>query len=172
MCNRSYFILILKSCGVFSPVFKVGVLNQNNYLISWLDGNALQGWAMNKAWTPTLTWLNLWRFPLSCSNLLFILIFYISKIVSDAKISQDLLKLTTLLRYAGITWLLFLVRHLYLSGVWLGVDVRKNDQKDVFKWDWTTSSKYFNHFRLNSQHNWEGPIWPFNELKNLHFDNE
>ena len=45
-------------------------------------------------------------------------------------------------------------------------------QKHVFQRDWTTCSNNDNHFRLNSQHNWGGPTWPFHEHKNLHFDNE
>ena len=32
-------------------------------------------------------------------------------------------------RYAGVIWLLFLFRHLYLIGVWLGEDRRTNTTK-------------------------------------------
>ena len=48
-------------------------------------------------------------------------------------------------------------------------------QKDVYlKKDWTMYSKNVNHSKLSSQHNWGGTysIWPLNERKNLHYDNE
>ena len=33
-------------------------------------------------------------------------------------------------------------------------------------------SKYAIHSRLNGQHNWGGPVWPFDQHENLHFDIE
>ena len=42
-----------------------------------------------------------------------------------------------------------------MSGVWSSVDVRNVTKKTrVLKKDWTTSSKYLNHSRFNSQHDW------------------
>ena len=48
-------------------------------------------------------------------------------------------------KVSGPSWSFFLIRQLYLSGVWFSVDVR-TDQ--VFKRDWITCSKYDNHSRL------------------------
>lgn len=45
-------------------------------------------------------------------------------------------------------------------------------KRHVFQRDWTTCSKYGNHSRLRSEHNWCRYIYPCNEHKNLHFDNE
>ena len=42
-------------------------------------------------------------------------------------------------------------------------------KKHVVKIDWSTCSKYANHFILNSQHDWEDLL---NEHEHLHFDNE
>ena len=39
-----------------------------------------------------------------------------------------------------------------LSGAWLCVS-KNGYQKDMFERDWTACSKYVNHFRSNSQHN-------------------
>jgi hypothetical protein len=39
----------------------------------------------------------------------------------------------------------------------------------VFKWDWTTCSKY--NFRFNSQPNLQKRIQPIEKHQNLHFDN-
>ena len=40
--------------------------------------------------------------------------------------------------------------HLYLSGLWLGVDVRISKRHHVLKRDWTTCSEYDNYLRFNS----------------------
>jgi hypothetical protein len=51
--------------------------------------------------------------------------------------------------------LLILNEHLYLSGVWLGVDLSTDTRgHHVCKRDWTTCSKFVNLSKLNSQHNW------------------
>lgn len=52
-----------------------------------------------------------------------------------------------------------------LIGVWLGGVKHiyiyictlfwKNTIKHMFKWDWTMSSSFINHFRLTIEHNWE-----------------
>ena len=49
---------------------------------------------------------------------------------------------------------------------------KNKHQKDMFDIDWTMCSEYANHSRLNSQHNWGGPVRPFDGHDNLHFDNE
>ena len=54
--------------------------------------------------------------------------------------------------------------------VWCGSKNRKG-KRHVLERDWSACSKYDNHSRLNSQHNGEGPICPFNKHKILHFDN-
>ena len=41
--------------------------------------------------------------------------------------------------------------HLYLSGMWVGVDLRIGIKKGLFKRDWTTCSKYASRSRPNSQ---------------------
>ena len=40
------------------------------------------------------------------------------------------------LRYAGVICLLFIIRHLYLIGVWFGEDQRTKTTKHMFKRDW------------------------------------
>lgn len=53
----------------------------------------------------------------------------------------------------------------------LGVD-QKNAIKMCIQRDWTACSKYANHIRFNSQHNWaKGHVWAFNKHTNLHFYN-
>ena len=50
--------------------------------------------------------------------------------------------------------LVFLLKHLYLSGsglMWL--QEQKIMKRCVFKRDWTACSKYYNHSRLNNRHN-------------------
>ena len=47
--------------------------------------------------------------------------------------------------------------------IWLKKQIPK---RHMFKKDCFTCSKYDNHYRFNSQHNWiggRGAIWPFNE---------
>lgn len=39
-------------------------------------------------------------------------------------------------------------------GVWCGVDLRMNIKKHVLKRAWTPCSKFVNHPRFDSQHNW------------------
>ena len=43
------------------------------------------------------------------------------------------------------------IGHLYLSGMWVGVDLRIGIKKGLFKRDWTTCSKYASRSRPNSQ---------------------
>ena len=59
---------------------------------------------------------------------------------------------TGLYKVSGLIWLLISIEHLYLSGGWLGADLRT----DTKKRNWTTCSKFVNHARFNSQHNWGG----------------
>ena len=71
---------------------------------------------------------------------------------------------------------------LYVSGMWLGLDMRIGTKKTCVQRRLTTCSKYVNHCRLNAQHDWrcvwgEGrgggrPLWSLNEQENLNFDNE
>ena len=44
----------------------------------------------------------------------------------------------------------------------------KDTEKTLFKRDWTTFSKYVNHFKLISQHNWGWRGGSFKEHKILH----
>jgi hypothetical protein len=55
--------------------------------------------------------------------------------------------------------------------------VRRGQKMDTKKascveMSWTTCLKYAKHSKFNSQHDLQGLIWPLNEHKNLHFDNE
>jgi hypothetical protein len=56
-------------------------------------------------------------------------------------------------KYAGLTWLLFLLKHTYLSGVWLGVDVWTDTKNMCNKRDWIRSLIFVNYSRQNIQHN-------------------
>ena len=58
------------------------------------------------------------------------------------------------LRRAGLIWLLIIIQHLYLSGVWFHVDLKGTPKVHVFKGNWTMSSKCVNHLRCNCQLNW------------------
>jgi hypothetical protein len=49
----------------------------------------------------------------------------------------------------------YLIRHLYLSGIWLNVAPRTDTIRHLFKRDWSTCSKYDIHSRFNNQHNGE-----------------
>ena len=50
--------------------------------------------------------------------------------------------------------LLILISHLCLSYMWFGVAQGHVPKRQVFKRDWIVCSKYDNHSRLNSQHDW------------------
>ena len=57
-------------------------------------------------------------------------------------------------------WCLVLNKHLYLSGVWLGVNLRlytKNRHvSNMWQEDWITWSEFANHSRFNDEHvNWK-----------------
>lgn len=79
------------------------------------------------------------------------------------------------------TRLFFLITQLYLSGVWLYVDLRTY-AKNVVQKDWTTCLRFVYHSRLNCHHSGcsfsflsfclgggeDWPMWPVNELENLH----
>ena len=55
--------------------------------------------------------------------------------------------------------LLVSTRHLYLSGMWLGViPIMDTKKRHVFIIDWTKCSKNDHHSRSNSQHNWGGGV--------------
>lgn len=67
----------------------------------------------------------------------------------------------------------FLIKHLNLSCVWSGVDLRTDPRKDMCLEDIeTTCSKFVNQSRINIQSMIGGPIKPFNAHNNLYFDNE
>ena len=66
----------------------------------------------------------------------------------------------------------FLNEHLYLSGVWLGADPRTDIMKRCVPKVWTTCSKYDNHSRFNSKHNRGNLYNRFNDVENLHLNNE
>ena len=46
------------------------------------------------------------------------------------------------------------LNHAHVS-MWFGVAPRTNTEIHVFKRDWTICSKYHNHSKLDTQHNWE-----------------
>ena len=58
------------------------------------------------------------------------------------------------LRYVGVLRLLFLIRHLYLIGVWLSEDQRTNMMKTQFG---LRCQIFFTSYysTLNTEHNWE-----------------
>ena len=77
-------------------------------------------------------------------------------------------------KYAGLTQLLFLIRNLYLNGMWVGVDVRTNTKKDMHSEEIGLQAPNLLTIlgsKVNIIRGWGGGIWPFNELKNLQFDN-
>ena len=47
----------------------------------------------------------------------------------------------------------FLLKHLYLSGTWFGVDPRINTKETFVVRYWIACARYDNHLNLNSQHN-------------------
>ena len=53
-------------------------------------------------------------------------------------------------------------------------DSKNGDHKGIvcLKRDWSTCSKYDNHSRLDSQHNWRGPTWQWNEHEDFHYNSE
>ena len=62
---------------------------------------------------------------------------------------------------------MYLIGHLHLSGMLFGVAPRTDINKSM-----CFLKKKDNHFRLSCQYISKGPIGPFNEHKNCHFDNE
>lgn len=52
-------------------------------------------------------------------------------------------------RCAVVIPLVFMIKHLYLNGVFFGVDLRKNASKIPGQRDWTTSSKII-HLIINT----------------------
>jgi hypothetical protein len=79
---------------------------------------------------------------------------------------------TYFVRLMGLNQTTNLIKHLYLSDTWLGVDLRTN-LKNTRVWK---RSDYMlecaNHSRFNSELKLGTPVWPLNDHKNLHFDNE
>ena len=62
---------------------------------------------------------------------------------------------------------------MYLNGMRLGVDLETNTKNMCNQRDWTKYFIYASHSKFDSQHyQGEGPMWPFNEHANIHFDNE
>ena len=56
-----------------------------------------------------------------------------------------------------------------ISGMWFGVTFRKQTPKrHLFERDWT----FVQNMKLEHQHKSRGPVWPFNEHKNVHFNDE
>ena len=51
--------------------------------------------------------------------------------------------------------------------MWLSVAPRNDTTRHVYKGDWTTCLKYDNYSRINNHHNWEGPIWPFMNMRDF-----
>ena len=74
--------------------------------------------------------------------------------------------------YVGLSRLLFLIKHLNLSGVWSGVDLRTDLKKDMCLKDIELRAQNMltNLGSIFSMIG--GPIWPFNAHNNLYFDNE
>ena len=68
--------------------------------------------------------------------------------------------------------LLISIKHLYLSGMRLGVALRRNAKKTRVQKRLDYMLKYDNCSKPDSQHNWGEPICPLNKHENLHFDNE
>ena len=69
-----------------------------------------------------------------------------------------------------MVWLLTLVRHLHLIGVWLRLDVRIKPNKTMYlNRDWTTRSKNINHSRLGRQHDWEDICIQVQDSTNMQF---
>lgn len=51
-----------------------------------------------------------------------------------------------------LLWLLVLIVHLYLSGMWLYLAPRTDTKTHVLKKDRTMCSEYNNHSRFNNEH--------------------
>ena len=59
--------------------------------------------------------------------------------------------------------------HLYLSGMWLGVDLRTSTKKMCLKEIGLRAQKNANHSRFNSQHDYGDLHDHLNEHEKLHF---
>ena len=72
----------------------------------------------------------------------------------------------------GLKWLVFLIRPLYLIGMWLGEDQRANIIKTTFLKEIGLRLQNINNYStLNSEHNFGGLVYPFKKSTNMHFDN-
>jgi hypothetical protein len=73
--------------------------------------------------------------------------------------------LNQVIRQMGLIWLLILDIHMYLSGVWLGMDLRMVTKKTfVFTIRiWTTCSKFVTHSKFSSQRNGREDTYKINE---------
>jgi hypothetical protein len=67
----------------------------------------------------------------------------------------------------GFKWFIFLIRLLYLIGMWVSEHQRTNVKKHMFKRDWITLSNVNNYSTLNSAHNREGPMYPIKKSTNM-----
>jgi hypothetical protein len=71
------------------------------------------------------------------------------------------------MQVAGVMQSLFLIRYIYLMGVWFGEDQIINTIKtQVLLRGWTTSSNFINHSTLQNEHKWADHI--FIEETNKH----
>ena len=69
----------------------------------------------------------------------------------------------------GVTWLLYLTRHLHVIGVCFGEDQRTNTIEMHVTRDWTKSS-YFITTRHSIVNTIEGPMHSVEESTNMHSD--
>ena len=76
-------------------------------------------------------------------------------------------------RHVLFGYLSYIYRWVACGLMWLQEQTPK---RHLFEKDWVACSKFRNRFetssRLNSQHNWGGPIWPLNKHKNRPCDYE
>jgi hypothetical protein len=74
-----------------------------------------------------------------------------------------------LLRWMYVIWLLILISHLYMSGIWLSVVPKMDTKRHMLNNNWTVFSKYNKHSNLVVNNIWKEHIWYFNKHENWYW---
>lgn len=74
-----------------------------------------------------------------------------------------------LLRWMYVIWLLILISHLYMSGIWLSLVPKMDTKRHMLNNNWIVCSKYNKHSNSIVNNIWKKHIWSFNKHENWYW---